>query len=64
MKRLLCRAGVAETEIYAEFLMFDESLNLSEQMEDQQRNVEINLPEQSSLAKSSSSMGSRMGRSR
>mmetsp|Transcript_13050 Transcript_13050/g.21342 ORF Transcript_13050/g.21342 Transcript_13050/m.21342 type:complete len:1003 (-) Transcript_13050:234-3242(-) len=45
VKRLLCRAGVAETEIYAEFLMFEESLNLSEHMEDTHRNVEINLPE-------------------
>jgi hypothetical protein len=45
VKRLLCRAGVPETEIYAEFLMFEESLNLSEQMEDTHRNVEINLPE-------------------
>lgn len=45
VRRLLCRAGVPETEIYAEFLMFEESLNLSEQMEDQHRNVEINLPE-------------------
>lgn len=47
VKRLLCRAGVPETEIYAEFLMFEESLNLSELMEDNHRNVEINLPEQS-----------------
>jgi hypothetical protein len=46
LKRLLCRAGVPETEIYAEFLMFEESLNLTEQMEDAQRNVEINLPAQ------------------
>ena len=56
VKRLLCRAGVAETEIYAEFLMFEESLNLSEQMEDTQRNVEINLPEQkTTLGRASSS---------
>jgi hypothetical protein len=45
VKRLLCRAGVPETDIYPEFLMFEESLNLSEQMEDTHRNVEINLPE-------------------
>lgn len=48
VKRLLCRAGVPETVVYAEFLMFEESLNLSEQMEDAQRNVEINLPPPSS----------------
>ena len=47
VKRLLSRAGVSDTELYAEFLMFEESVNLSEQAEDTHRNVEINLPEQS-----------------
>lgn len=55
VKRLLCRAGVPETSIYAEFLIFEESLNLSEQMEDTQRNVEINLPESNMMNRSASS---------